>query len=721
MPFFTTIQEVDLQRFLLTQPHNAARVCHQSGTHVTHITDLWDRRTAFCRRKRIGNMKPHTIPYKKKFSTLYSRFEDQFNAAKTQWKKCATGHADIDGSIVPEDILNAWLRCRKLGLNPFKKPVPPILSDARLWALREGHKPMIQSAKPVMDHFCDFNAARRSLVCLFSREGALLEVRANAGYQKPAQSFRLLSGAVWTEETVGANAIGLVVTLQKPVRFFGPQHYMRAYHGETACAAPIFDARRRFIGGIALIASSYSADPHGLGMTVSMARAIESDIKKTEELEKSRTAASYHQAVLHAVPDAMIAVGEDGLITFINATARKLLRLDPHTEGGRMRDLLYAGNAALFRIVEGEKTVADQPVRIASSSGFNDFFVTSSHIRSASGKTVGKMILLKEAEAAPKATVRPGGAKALFHFNEICGQNNRFVRTLHHLQLAAKSDSNVLLLGESGTGKDVFAQAIHSGGTRKNGPYIAINCASIPRDLIANELFGHSEGAFTGSRRGGNTGKFEAADCGTLFLDEIAETSLEFQAALLRVVEEKAIVRVGGTSVRPVDVRIIAATNKNILEEIRKGNFRSDLYYRLNVFTIEMTPLRDRKDDIPLLIDNFIKKYGGATGRNITRISDSVLRILSSYPWPGNIRELQNVIERMINVAQGEELSADLIPDEILHWQYQDGGSDPSATAREKEAIMQMMGIGIPRNKIAQKMNMARSTFYRKLKGYGLN
>ncbi|MBP7342185.1 MAG: sigma-54-dependent Fis family transcriptional regulator [Smithellaceae bacterium] len=666
-------------------------------------------------------MKPHTIPYKKKFSTLYSRFEDQFNAAKTQWKKCATGHADIDGSIVPEDILNAWLRCRKLGLNPFKKPVPPILSDARLWALREGHKPMIQSAKPVMDHFCDFNAARRSLVCLFSREGALLEVRANAGYQKPAQSFRLLSGAVWTEETVGANAIGLVVTLQKPVRFFGPQHYMRAYHGETACAAPIFDARRRFIGGIALIASSYSADPHGLGMTVSMARAIESDIKKTEELEKSRTAASYHQAVLHAVPDAMIAVGEDGLITFINATARKLLRLDPHTEGGRMRDLLYAGNAALFRIVEGEKTVADQPVRIASSSGFNDFFVTSSHIRSASGKTVGKMILLKEAEAAPKATVRPGGAKALFHFNEICGQNNRFVRTLHHLQLAAKSDSNVLLLGESGTGKDVFAQAIHSGGTRKNGPYIAINCASIPRDLIANELFGHSEGAFTGSRRGGNTGKFEAADGGTLFLDEIAETSLEFQAALLRVVEEKAIVRVGGTSVRPVDVRIIAATNKNILEEIRKGNFRSDLYYRLNVFTIEMTPLRDRKDDIPLLIDNFIKKYGGATGRNITRISDSVLRILSSYPWPGNIRELQNVIERMINVAQGEELSADLIPDEILHWQYQDGGSDPSATAREKEAIMQMMGIGIPRNKIAQKMNMARSTFYRKLKGYGLN
>jgi len=667
------------------------------------------------------NAKPHTIPYKKKLSTFYSRFADQYNATKTQWGKCVAGHTDIDDAVVPQDIQNAWLRCRKLQLNPFKKPIPPILSDARLWALREGHNTLIQSARPAMDHFCEFSASRRSLVCLFSREGVLLEVRANAGYQKPAQSFRLLPGSVWTEETVGANAIGLVVALQQPVRFFGPQHYMRAYHGETAAAAPIFDARQKFIGGIALLASVYSADPHALGMAASMARAVESDMKKTEELEKTRTVANYHEAVLHAVPDAMIAVSEDGLITFINSPARKLLHLGPQAQDRRMRDLLHAGNAALFRIAEGDKTVADMPVRIASPYGFNDFLATSGLIRSASGKTVGKMIILKEAQAARKTIARPAGLKALFRFNDICGQNSRFVRTLHHLQLAAKSDSNVLLLGESGTGKDIFAQAIHSGGARKNGPYIAINCASIPRDLIANELFGHSEGAFTGSRRGGNTGKFEAADGGTIFLDEIAETSLEFQAALLRVVEEKAIVRVGGTSVRPVDVRIIAATNKNILEEIRKGNFRSDLYYRLNVFTIEMTPLRERKDDIPLLVDNFIKKYCDTTGRNVGRISESVLRILANYPWPGNIRELQNVIERMMNVAQGNELTADLVPDEILHWQYQDTENHLTAQAREKEAIIQMMGIGIPRNKIAQKMNMARSTFYRKLKGYGLN
>ncbi len=330
------------------------------------------------------NAKPHTIPYKKKLSTFYSRFADQYNATKTQWGKCVAGHTDIDGAVVPQDIQNAWLRCRKLQLNPFKKPIPPILSDARLWALREGHNTLIQSARPAMDHFCEFSASRRSLVCLFSREGVLLEVRANAGYQKPAQSFRLLPGSVWTEETVGANAIGLVVALQQPVRFFGPQHYMRAYHGETAAAAPIFDARQKFIGGIALLASVYSADPHALGMAASMARAVESDMKKTEELEKTRTVANYHEAVLHAVPDAMIAVSEDGLITFINSPARKLLHLGPQAQDRRMRDLLHAGNAALFRIAEGDKTVADMPVRIASPYGFNDFLATSGLIRSAS-------------------------------------------------------------------------------------------------------------------------------------------------------------------------------------------------------------------------------------------------------------------------------------------------------------------------------------------------
>ncbi len=210
------------------------------------------------------------------------------------------------------------------------------------------------------------------------------------------------------------------------------------------------------------------------------------------------------------------------------------------------------------------------------------------------------------------------GAKAKFHFEDIHGQNIKFLRTVEQARMVSLSSSNVLLLGKSGTGKDIFAQAIHNAGDRKNGPYVAINCGAIPRDLIMSELFGYSEGAFTGSRRGGNQGKFELADGGTIFLDEIAETPLELQTALLRVIEEKTVTRIGGTRVRPVDVRIIAATNKDLQEEVRKGNFREDLYYRLNVFAIHMVPLSERLDDIPRLVDVFVKKYGNAMGKKST-------------------------------------------------------------------------------------------------------
>ncbi len=419
----------------------------------------------------------------------------------------------------------------------------------------------------------------------------------------------------------------------------------------------------------------------------------------------------------------MIAFDTNGIVTMVNDNALKMLHLGPDAEGRYIRDILEADNTDFFNIVEGEKLVTDADVRIAFKFADNDFTVTSSHIHCSHGTVIGKIIILNELKRVKKLVTKMIGAKANFHVNDICGQSPKFLHTLEHVQIAAKSDSNVLLLGESGTGKDIFAQAIHNAGTRRNGPYVAINCASIPRDLIASELFGHSEGAFTGSRRGGNTGKFELADGGTIFFDEIAETSLEFQVVLLRAVEEKAIIRVGGNSMRPVDVRIISATNKNILEEIKKGTFRSDLYYRLNVFTIETIPLRERTDDIPLLVENFVRKCSTTIDKRITNISDKVLRILKNYPWPGNIRELQNVIERMINIAPGSELTIDLIPDEILHWQYKDeAATQNGATSkdREKEAIVRMMKMDIPRNKIAEKMNMARSTFYRKLKEYGL-
>ncbi len=665
----------------------------------------------------------YIVPYKKRLSTLHKYYEDKFKITKSQWQRFIGGRTDIDGSVIPQDILDSWRHCRELGLNPLKKPSPPILSAPELQKLLDDNKFLINAGMPFINNFKKFSNVHRMLVCLFSRQGYILEIRVDDKYEKLAQSTRLVPGAFWSEDVVGSNSFASVVSLNKPIQYFGPQHYNRAYHGETSSSAPIFNPQGDFIGGIALISNYFGTNPHTLVLAVSMAQAIENSMKAKEALESARIANSYQKAVISAIPEAIMAFDSSGMVTMANDNALKMLQLGADVEGRYVRDILDAENTDFFNIVEGDKIVTDAEVRISSRFVDNDFTVTSSPIHCTLGKIIGKIIVLSELKRVKKLVTKMIGAKANFHVNDICGRNPKFVRTVEHVQIAAKSDSNVLLLGESGTGKDIFAQAIHNAGTRRNGPYVAINCASIPRDLIASELFGHTEGAFTGSRRGGNTGKFELADGGTIFFDEIAETSLEFQVVLLRAVEERAIIRVGGTNMRPIDVRIIAATNKNIFDEIKKGTFRSDLYYRLNVFTIETVPLRDRRDDIPLLAENFIKKCCATMDKRINRIHDNVLRILKSYPWPGNIRELQNVIERMMNVAPGNELTLDLVPDEILHWQYKDEYSPDnggSAKEKEKDAIIRMMKMDIPRNKIAEKMNMARSTFYRKLKEYGL-
>jgi transcriptional regulator with PAS, ATPase and Fis domain len=279
-----------------------------------------------------------------------------------------------------------------------------------------------------------------------------------------------------------------------------------------------------------------------------------------------------------------------------------------------------------------------------------------------------------------------------------------------------------LLLGKSGTGKDIFAQAIHNNSDRRKGPYVAINCAAIPRDLVTSELFGYSEGAFTGSRRGGSQGKFELADGGTIFLDEIAETPLELQAVLLRVIEDKTITRIGGTRIQPVDVRIIAATNKDLQEEVLKRSFREDLYYRLNIFAIQMVPLNERQDDIAMLANTFIKKYAKALGKIINRVDDSIIEAFMQYPWPGNVRELQNVIERMINFCQTDELIAELIPQNITGYRQQTLEQEEFRSPKyyEREMITRMLQANLTKSEIAQKMEMTRTTLYRKLKQYNL-
>jgi formate hydrogenlyase transcriptional activator len=243
-------------------------------------------------------------------------------------------------------------------------------------------------------------------------------------------------------------------------------------------------------------------------------------------------------------------------------------------------------------------------------------------------------------------------------FEEIVGISPALQTVLSRISKVAPSNSTVLITGETGTGKELVARAIHRRSNRSSGAFVSVNCAAIPRELIASELFGHEKGAFTGATQQ-RLGRFELASGGTLFLDEVGELPAETQIALLRVLQEHEFERVGGTRPIRADVRVIAATNRNLQAAISAGSFRSDLFYRLNVFPIEIPPLRERREDIALLVEYFIDRYARKVGKHITTVEKRTLQVLQSYPWPGNIRELQNVIERSVIVCERANFSVD--------------------------------------------------------------
>ena len=293
--------------------------------------------------------------------------------------------------------------------------------------------------------------------------------------------------------------------------------------------------------------------------------------------------------------------------------------------------------------------------------------------------------------------------------------------------IASKSNSTVLITGESGTGKELFARAIHNHSDRSDYPFVAVNCAAIPDNLLESELFGYEEGAFTGAKKGGKLGKFEIAQKGTIFLDEIGDMSLHLQGKLLRVLQERELDKIGSGSNILIDVRVIAATNKNLEELVKNGQFREDLYYRLKVIPLMLPPLRNRKDDIPLLIDYMIKEYSQKLNKDVIGMEDDVRTALVDYSWPGNVRELQNIIEYSINMSISNLLTLDIIPNNIKYKYYDDKCHKEEISTLaylEKEEIIKALNkfknYKKDKELVAKALGISRATLYRKLEKYNL-
>lgn len=652
---------------------------------------------------------------------------------RSMWERLRRNKDDFEVIGVSKTIKASWERSEHYRVSPYLKKAPVILTHDELMERKRKNEELITCSLITMRRLFEFVAGSGFVVALTDNEGYILELIGDEEALQFAEAGNFVPGANWSENVMGTNAIGMALVEKQPVQVHGYEHYCLCAYTTTCSAAPICQPDGTLLGVLDLTGPFDRVSKHTLGLVVAAVNAIENQIALQRAYENSESEKVYKNVIPELVSEGVLVVDKFGYITYLNRTAGQLLRLDQSKSIGlNLRTLLgnkKRQNTYFYDLLQRDGEIADESVTINVAGEKIKFNISCRQIVSSSGLRSGVVVILrKDSEIKECQYTTPDYAS--HGFAAIIGQSSRLVPAIRLAKAAAMSASNVLLLGESGTGKELFAQAIHQAGPRSKQPFVAINCAAFPRELIASELFGYEEGAFTGARKGGNPGKFELANHGTIFLDEIGEMPLDLQAILLRVLEERKVVRLGGKTPVSVDVRVIAATNKNLRLEMEKGNFRPDLFYRLNVITIEIPSLRERKDDLELLCTHFLQQINKRLGKRVEKISPEVMEAFYCYHWPGNIRELQNVIERALQVTQGATITLNDIPQEI----YGCGGNNAVSNRKpvfnvistqrqsiknvEKELIRHYLQQFRSKTRVAKELGIARSSLYRKLKEY---
>jgi PAS domain S-box-containing protein len=631
----------------------------------------------------------------------------------------------IDPGVVRKIVADSWRRCKNLGISPYIKKGKIILKDKLLLKRIKEKQELIDVAVGVMDNLYESVKGSGFVVILCDDQGYLLHVVGDKQVLESASNINFMPGANWSEESVGTNAIGTALAINSPVQLFASEHYCVGFKTWTCSAVPLHDEKGKNIGVLNLSGHYTKVNQHTLGMAVAAANAIENLLRLKKISDNLSVTNTLLNAMMDSMTDGVIATDVAGNITKFNWAVEDILGMTADKILNKNINVFINDHLDFKKIFRVNLFNTDQEVYLKTSRGKIHCTMTFRKIN-VNGQVTGVLFILKKMENVKKLVHKIVGARARFTFQDLKGNNQRFQETIEIAKRAARGTSTVLLLGESGTGKEMFAQAIHNTSPRRHGPFVDLNCGALPRELIGSELFGYSAGAFTGAKKEGNPGKFELADGGTLFLDEIGDMPLDMQVNLLRVLEEKRVRRIGGQTDIPVDVRVIAATNKNLLEMVQNGKFREDLYYRLNVLTVQMIPLRERKDDLSTLIWFFIEKYNRLMGTEVKRIDNEFFRFLSEYDWPGNVRELENVIERAINLAMGDTLTPDLLPPEITgtvnKTTITEANSDNYSlqlAAMEKQLILRVLKeCNNNMTQAAKRLGIGRTTLYRRIKEY---
>jgi len=370
------------------------------------------------------------------------------------------------------------------------------------------------------------------------------------------------------------------------------------------------------------------------------------------------------RTILNSVSEGILAIDKEGKITHVNEVACKIFYCSSKELIGLGAEELLSPKSPILDTLESGKTFKLREQKVKRDEKIIHYLMSSVAVRNDQGKIIGAVSTIKDFNQVENIISKVGNMHRLTTFDDIVYQSQKMNQLISSARTVAKSCSTILLRGESGTGKELFATAIHSDGPRYKAPFIAINCTALADTLLESELFGYDEGAFTGAVRGGKRGLFEQANGGTLFLDEIGDISHRLQVKLLRVLQEGVIRRVGGNKEISIDVRIIAATHRNLEELLEKGEFRRDLYYRLNVIPLTIAPLRERKEDIPLLVQRLIRKICEKLDKPEVRLSKESLDLFMAQDWPGNVRQLENTLERLLNLTNATEITSE----HVLTW-----------------------------------------------------
>ncbi len=589
-----------------------------------------------------------------------------------------------------------------------------MLSPVELAQRRRKNAELFDVLLPQFEEFYNLLSPNDFTIAATDSEGYILYVQGVESNIRLAAERNCVPGYRWTERDVGTSAISLSLKLQCPIQLIGDEHYCRQAHGLTSSTAPVFGKDKELLGVIAVSGGCEKTHPHTLYMVTTAARAAEQQLRVLRRNKELALNIRFLDRIISSSRTGLIIINSEKNIWRVNLRGAEILKRDDLV--GQPISVLKGLTVDLDDVRENPDAWVNRESRLRINGNTLPLIHTVQPVLSAEGERLGAVISFDEVKDIYKLADTIAGTRAHFTFHSLVGSSRAFLDAVGLARRAAASNTSVLLQGETGTGKELFAQAIHNlGGHRKN-PFIPLNCGAIPLNLLESELFGYVEGTFTGAAKGGRPGKFELANSGTILLDEIGDMPYTMQVKLLRVLQTGEVYRIGANKPVKVNTRIIACTHVNLVKAIKEGRFREDLYYRLNVFPIAIPPLRERgRDDILALAEFFLSQ----NSRNPAGLTRSARDLLCDYHWPGNVRELENCVQRALHLCEGGPLEA-----EHLNLASSRGRKVPrTGTLEEMNRKMIMETLDHTNHnmaKTARLLGLSRATLYRKLKKYAI-